>query len=330
MNSRKKQDIIRVVIGFLVAILLHLLILLIYLLSNQKILFPTSKPNNQKMTIDLTKFVPPPAPKPIMTPKPIITPKPIEKPIITPKPIEKPKPKEIVAKPQPKRKIIEKEKRVFVAKEDIQDNNITKESKTIKDIEKPIVKKEPKKEKKVEKKIKKPIVQKEQKRINKQRVSKKQTASSRVSKSNSPSPLAKSLMGSSRARSIQTKYSRKEVSATTKRIINKLYGKEFNSFGEAQKRFIENNLAMIHSITQRTLSRNGYPEIAARTGQEGVNIVSFYLHPNGNITNLRLEHSMGYEALDQNTLRVIRIAYKDYPLPKKKTKIKFYVEYSIY
>jgi TonB family protein len=309
MNRRKKQDIIRITIGFLVAILLHLLILLIYLLSNQKILFPASKPNNQKMTIDLRKFVPPPAPKPVVVPKPTVVPKPIEKP-----------------KPQPKREIIDKSKKRFVAKEDTQENNITKESKTIKKAEKS----EPKKEEKVEKKIAKSIVKKEQKKIPKQSIPKRHTSSSRAKRSSSHSPLAKSLMGSSRARSIQTKYSRREVSAATKRVINKLYGKEFDSFGEAQKRFIENNLAMIHTITQRTLSRYGYPEVAARTGQEGVNIVSFYLHPNGNISNLRLEYSMGYEILDQNTLKVIRIAYKDYPLPKKKTKIKFYVEYSIY
>jgi len=78
-----------------------------------------------------------------------------------------------------------------------------------------------------------------------------------------------------------------------------------------------------------TLNRNGYPEVAARTGQQGVNVVSFNLHSNGNITDLRLEHSMGYELLDKNTLHVIRIAYKDYPLPQKKTKIKFFVQYSI-
>ena len=119
------------------------------------------------------------------------------------------------------------------------------------------------------------------------------------------------------------------MSSATRNIIRKLYGSEFDGYGEAQKKFIENNLAMIHQITQSTLSRNGYPEVAARTGQQGVNIVSFYLHPNGNISNLRLEVGMGYEILDENTLHVIRLAYKDYPLPLKKTKIKFYVEYTI-
>jgi len=136
-------------------------------------------------------------------------------------------------------------------------------------------------------------------------------------------------MGSSRSASRQPMQTQRMSSASTRRIINKLYGSEFDGYSPEQKKFIKNNLGIIHQITQMTLIRNGYPEIAARTGQQGVNIVSFNLHPNGNITHLRLDKPMGYEALDRNTLQVIRIAYKDYPLPTKTTKIKFYVQYSI-
>ena len=118
--------------------------------------------------------------------------------------------------------------------------------------------------------------------------------------------------------------------ASKKQIIKQLYGSEFNKYSKTQKNFIKNNLATIESITQRTLDRNGYPEIARRTGQEGTNIVSFYLHPNGDISKLRLKKHIGYQALDNNTLEVIRIAYKDYPLPNQKTKIVFYVQYSVY
>ena len=114
------------------------------------------------------------------------------------------------------------------------------------------------------------------------------------------------------------------------RMIKKLYGEEFNTYSETQKKFIKNNLGTIHSITQRTLTRNGYPDVAVRTRQQGTNIVSFYLHPNGDISDLKLKRHIGHTALDQNTLDVIRIAYKDYPLPNKKTKIIFYVKYSIY
>jgi protein TonB len=45
---------------------------------------------------------------------------------------------------------------------------------------------------------------------------------------------------------------------------------------------------------------------------------------------LRLKSSIGYRALDENTIEVIKTAYKDYPRPSKKTKIMFYVTYKIY
>jgi TonB family protein len=137
-------------------------------------------------------------------------------------------------------------------------------------------------------------------------------------------------MGSNQPRSSRQQLRRSTAaSAASQRMIRQLYGSEFNGYSPEQKKFIKNNLGIIHQITQMTLIRNGYPEVAARTGQQGINVVSFNLHPNGNITNLHLDKYMGYEALDRNTLQVIRIAYKDYPLPTKTTKIKFYVQYTI-
>jgi TonB family protein len=114
--------------------------------------------------------------------------------------------------------------------------------------------------------------------------------------------------------------------------IKKLYGQSFDHFSSTQKKFIVERLDEIHRITQQTLSRRGYPAgaLAARTGQEGINIVSFDLHPNGDISNLRLLQKVGYRALDENTLETIRTAYKDYPYPQETTKIIFYVEYSIF
>ena len=112
--------------------------------------------------------------------------------------------------------------------------------------------------------------------------------------------------------------------------IKKLYGSSFHSFTPTQKRFIEDNLETIQQITQSTLTRRGYPEGAGRTRQEGTNVVSFNLHPNGNISNLRLKQRIGYRSLDDNTLELIRTAYKDYPYPSTTTKIVFYVTYSVY
>ncbi len=165
-----------------------------------------------------------------------------------------------------------------------------------------------------------------QKRLYKKKfaLKKKQNKKQKYSKRHSKDPLANAIMTSST--SIRPHKSKHPAM----RMIKQFYGSEFNSFTKTQKKFIEKNLGSIYRITQRTLTRNGYPRVAARTHQEGTQIVTFYLHPNGDISGLRLKQRVGYASLDNNTLKVIRIAYKDYPRPKTKTKITFYVEYSLF
>jgi TonB family protein len=190
--------------------------------------------------------------------------------------------------------------------------------------------------KKVKQKPKKKIVKK---KVNKKKLVKKRTVKKkRIAKKRKPQrrakrskdPLANMLMGSGTSMYPSQPKRRSGVGSYGKKMIKKLYGAEFNTFSPAQKNFIRHNLNAISRITQRTLSRNGYPSVAIRTKQEGTNVVSFYLHPNGDISGLRLKRKLGYAALDQNTLKVIRLAYKNYPLPNKKTKIVFYVNYSLY
>ena len=107
----------------------------------------------------------------------------------------------------------------------------------------------------------------------------------------------------------------------------KLYGEEYNSFTKVQKVYLQKNLKNIGRITQKYLR---YPAIAVRTGQQGMNIIQFVLYPNGDISDLTLSNSSGYQSLDKNTIETIEIAYKDYPRPKTKTKIKIYVYYKLY
>jgi TonB family protein len=264
---------------------------------------------DKKISLNLQQIVTPPAPKQ----KPTVVP-PVPQPVVTP-PKPKPIPEPIVEKkiePEPKKEPIKKkvikENTKLYAQKSTQENNVTKP--------------EPKIEKKVVKKESK-------KKVTKKRVVKKTKTYRRPKRSSDP--LANALMGSGTSM-YPSKPSRQPSSSGSygAKMIKQLYGKEFLSYSNSQKKFIKNNLGTIHRITQNTLTRNGYPEIAVRTRQQGTNIVSFYLHPNGDITDLKLKKHIGYAALDENTLDVIRIAYKDYPLPDKKTKIIFYVKYSIY
>jgi TonB family protein len=308
---------------------IHLFIFFLLFVELPKIKKPPPSGKEQKISLNLTQFkTPPPAPKPVVVPpqpKPVPPTPPVVQPPV-PKPVVKPivKPVEKVVEPTPviKKKLVEDDTRTFVEHVEKEDNNVTKPKKE------ELAKKETKKEKtpKKEKVAKK---EKIVKKVQKKKTPKKRVVKRKPRRKKSRNPLANALMGSGTSM-FPTQSAPASSGSYSAQMINQLYGKEFNSFSPTQKKFIKQNLGLIHKITQLTLVRNGYPEIAIRTRQQGTNVVSFYLHPNGDISGLRLKRKIGYASLDKNTLEVIRIAYKDYPLPNKKTKIVFYVQYSIY
>jgi TonB family protein len=99
------------------------------------------------------------------------------------------------------------------------------------------------------------------------------------------------------------------------------------TFSEETKEFLKENLSDIGRITQKYLM---YPSISIRTKQQGMNVVEFYLHPNGDITELKLLQSSTYTALYSNSIHTIKVAYKDYPKPKEVTKIRIFVYYKLH
>lgn len=119
----------------------------------------------------------------------------------------------------------------------------------------------------------------------------------------------------------------------SKEILNelqKLYGEEYDKFTNVQKAYLEKNLNNFQTITQRVLNRLGYPPLAAKLKIGGVNVIEFMFHPDGSITNLRVISSSGYAVLDDYSLELIEIAYKDYPKPQTSTKLRFNVQYRLY
>lgn len=265
----------------------------------------TTPPATQekKMTLNLKQVMtaPPAASKP--KPPPVQA-KPVIKKIVK----KKPEAKQAVVK----QKLLDISTKTF-AEKSTEDTNLSKITPKKKMVKKKL------KKKPVKKVVKKRTKPKKIKRVKKVRRSK--------------DPLANFLRGSTKKFKYSKNKQRQRKSSSGAygdRMIHNLYGPEFNTYTKTQKKFIRNNLGTIHRITQNTLTRNGYPSVAVRTQQQGTNVVSFYLHPNGDISGLRLKTPIGYAALDQNTLDVIRIAYKDYPLPNKKTRIIFYVSYRLY
>jgi TonB family protein len=301
--------------ALVLSLLLHLLILLLFTTNFEKMKFLPPHAQEKKISLNLQQMVtPPPAPKPKVIPQPIVSP-PIVEPIV--QKVVKPK----VEKQENKKVLLDESKKTFATKS-TEENNVTKVLK--KPLKKPVKKIVKKETKKI---TKKKIVKK---KIRKKKTVKKKRVVKRRKIKRSKDPLANMLMGSG---SSMYPSKPKRTSGTGNygaKMIKQLYGSEFNTFSPAQKNYIRNNLSAISRITQRTLTRNGYPHVAIRTKQQGTNVVSFYLHPNGDISGLRLKRKLGYAALDQNTIKVIRLAYKDYPLPNKKTKIVFYVHYNLY
>lgn len=112
--------------------------------------------------------------------------------------------------------------------------------------------------------------------------------------------------------------------------LQKLYGEEYDKFTKVQKAYLEKNLNNFQSITQRVLDRLGYPPLAAKLRIGGVNVIEFMFHPDGSITGLKVIDSSGYAILDDYSIELIEIAYKNYPKPQTSTKLRFNVQYRAY
>ena len=280
--------------AFLLSLLLHLLIFLLFVVNFKDLKIPEPQSQSQKISLNLKSFVPP-APKSQPVTKPI-TPTQTVQPVQTPE--DKPEPL------KQEKKTVEKS---FITAKDAQENNATKVAET-----KPM---------KVEKPQK--IVKREEPKVLKTQPIIKLPVSKPVRRSKDP--LANALMSSG---SSLTPMPKKDNFVN--HMVSSIYGKEFNTYTKEQKNFIKQNLGEIYRITQNTLWSKGYPDVAVRMHMQGTNVVSFYLHPNGDISELHLRSAIGYRALDENTIEVIKTAYKDYPKPEKKTKIMFYVQYTLY
>jgi len=90
--------------------------------------------------------------------------------------------------------------------------------------------------------------------------------------------------------------------------------------------FLRERLSVISNIVQRHIN---YPPIARRMGWEGKVLVSFVLEPNGDIRDLKVLKSCGYEVLDKEALDAIRRSYKDFPKPPVSVVVKLPINFRL-
>jgi len=72
-----------------------------------------------------------------------------------------------------------------------------------------------------------------------------------------------------------------------------------------------------------------YPLIARRMGWEGTVIVCFTLYPNGEIRNLKVERSSGFDLLDRNAVKAVSSSAPYFPRPREPVTVVLPITYRL-
>jgi len=87
-----------------------------------------------------------------------------------------------------------------------------------------------------------------------------------------------------------------------------------------------NFLGKIKQITQQHLI---YPKIAILLKQEGAVVVQFFLSKNGNVSELTIIKSSGFDLLDTTALNIIESASSSFPKPPRDMRVKIPIKFDI-
>ncbi len=129
----------------------------------------------------------------------------------------------------------------------------------------------------------------------------------------------------------ETKAQKRKISAggNISQDIKKLYGDEFGKLTKGQQQYIIDNQEIMRRITQQVLTRVASVNLKSNLNVNRTNVIEFYLHPNGDMTDFKFLHKSGYFILDETTKETIEYAYSRYPRPKEKILIRYNVFYNL-
>jgi len=109
--------------------------------------------------------------------------------------------------------------------------------------------------------------------------------------------------------------------------IKDAYGETFGELSPGEQKYILDNQEIMRRITQQVLNRVGRVNIPRDLRVNSSNIVEFYLYPNGDISEIEFVDKSNFYILDDTTKETIEYAYSKYPRPKQKTRIRYKVGY---
>ena len=111
--------------------------------------------------------------------------------------------------------------------------------------------------------------------------------------------------------------------------IKELYGDEFGKLSPGQQKYIIDNQEIMRRITQQVLSRVARVNLPRDLNVNRSNVIEFYLHPNGDMSDFKFLEKSGYYVLDDTTKETIEYAYSRYPRPTEKTLVRYNVFYNL-
>lgn len=133
-------------------------------------------------------------------------------------------------------------------------------------------------------------------------------------------------------KSTKEKKKKKEIKNSGSSIrsdLKELYGNEFGKLSSGQQKYILDNQEIMRRITQQVLTRVARVNISNNINVNKINVIEFYLHPNGDMTDFKFLKKSGYYVLDDTTRETIEYAYSRYPRPTEKTLIRYNVYYNL-
>ncbi len=113
------------------------------------------------------------------------------------------------------------------------------------------------------------------------------------------------------------------------RDMKKLYGSQWGKLSPAEQEYLLDNTEIMRRITQEVLNRQARVSDINDINVNRSNVIEFYLHPNGDMSDFKFLSKSGYYILDDLTKATIGYAYSKYPRPKEKTLIRYNVFYNL-
>lgn len=96
--------------------------------------------------------------------------------------------------------------------------------------------------------------------------------------------------------------------------------------GEPSGKFEETQFSIISKLVREHLE---YPYLARRMGWEGEVLLFFRLNPTGEVEEIKVLKSSGFEVLDKSAVNAVKRASKYFPCPKQIVLIKLPIQFKL-